>query len=423
MNPSPSTVRAADAAAFAIASEFDLGGCVVAAMPYGAGHINDTYVIDIAVVDDDDCYDDSYGDDYDDDSSQSSRRLRHYILQRINSDVFRNPIEVMENVVRVCDHMRYRLLSAGKTDVDRRSLRLVPTRAEEDKEGGYRMAMVHGDDDGRGRRPQWWFVDDVGDYWRCYHLVPNATGRDAITSTDQARSAAFAYGNFQSLLSDLPGGGSSLHETIRNFHHTPTHYDRFRNAVSRDAYGRASSAISEIEFAKSRESDVHVLVNALRDGTVPIRVVHNDAKFGNVLLDDITNEGMCVVDLDTVMPGTVLYDFGDLVRTCTCTAHEDELDPSKVSMRFDMFEALVCGYVESTRDFLTSLERSLLPLSGKLISFEIGLRFLTDYLEGDVYFKVDRERHNLDRARVQFRLVESIEKQMSEMQAFVNGYV
>jgi len=237
-----------------------------------------------------------------------------------------------------------------------------------------------------------------------------------------------AYGHFQSLLSDLPppppgeGRRRSLHETIPGFHDTPRRFEAFRSAIADDVLGRASSASAEIEFALSRERDSSVLVDALRRGAIPERVVHNDAKMGNVLLDDDTGAGVCVVDLDTVMPGTVLYDFGDLVRTCTSPAPEDETDLSRVRMRFEMFEALVDGYLESTRDFLTDAERSMMPLSGRLITLEIGLRFLTDYLGGDGYFKVDRPGHNLDRARAQFRLVESIEEQMPEMQALVDGY-
>ncbi|KAL3809551.1 hypothetical protein ACHAXA_001825 [Cyclostephanos tholiformis] len=415
----PQTTRTADADA--AAREFALEGCVVSARPYGAGHINDTYMIETAAI-----AASNDNDDDGDDTRKSSCR-RRYILQRINSDVFRRPIEVMENVVRVCNHARSRLVAAGAPDADRRALRLVPTRAAaaavvEEEEGTGTVDQATMGPGGDRRRPRWWHVDDSGDYWRCYHHVPNATGHEVASSPEQARSAAMAIGNFQSLLSDLPRD-TRLHETIRDFHDTPRHLERLHIAVYDDAMGRASSARTEIEFALSRVDDASVLVNALRDGILPERVVHNDAKIGNVLLDDETNDGVCVVDLDTVMMGTVLYDFGDLVRTSTSSAPEDEVDLSRVTMRFDMFEALVGGYIDSTRDFLTSEERSFLPFSGKLITFEIGLRFLTDYLEGDGYFKVDRPGHNLDRARVQFRLVESIEEQMSEMQALVDGIV
>jgi hypothetical protein len=419
----------AASSAITIAREFALDGEVVSARPYGSGHINDTYLVETTTTtttgDDDDAQD---GDDASSNAPSSSSdvvrrgggggtRRCYYVLQRINRDVFQRPDLVMENVVRVCDHARSRLLASGAPDADRRALRLVPTTT-----GG-------GDGDGDGRHPDggvggrpYWHVDDAGEYWRCYHRVPNATGRGVASSTDQARAAAMAFGSFQSLLADLPPGEHRLHETIPGFHDTPRRFGAFRSAASDDALGRAASASAEIEFALARERDSSALVDALRGGTIPERIAHNDAKMGNVLLDDYTDGGGCVVDLDTVMPGTVLYDFGDLVRTCTSPSPEDETDLSKVRMRFDVFEALVEGYLESTRDFLTETERSMMPLSGKLITFEIGLRFLTDYLEGDVYFRIDRPGHNLDRARAQFRLVESIEEQMPEMQALVDGY-
>ncbi|MBV5333097.1 phosphotransferase, partial [bacterium] len=311
-------------------------------------------------------------------------RRHYYVLQRINRDVFKRPDLVMENVARVCDHARFRLLESGVHEADRRALRLVPTTTTTTGDGD----GCPDDDGGGARRPPWHVVDDSGEYWRCYHRVPNATGHDVASSTDRARSAAMAYGRFQSLLADLPPpppGGErrrSLHETIPGFHDTPRRFEAFRSAIADDVLGRASSASAEIEFALARERDSSVLVDALRRGTIPERVAHNDAKMGNVLLDDDTDAGVCVVDLDTVMPGTVLYDFGDLVRTCTSPAPEDEIDLSRVRMRFEVFEALVDGYLESTRDFLTETERSMMPFSGKLITFEIGLRFLTDYLGG-----------------------------------------
>ncbi|KAL3771457.1 hypothetical protein ACHAW5_000112 [Stephanodiscus triporus] len=387
-------------AAEAIAREFALDGDVVAARPYGAGHINDTFLVET-----DDAASSERGPTTTT-TTTTDRRPRRYVLQRINGDVFRRPDEVMENVVRVCDHARARLI--GKPDADRRALRLVPTKAW----GGRSR--------GSDQRSSWWFVDDAGGRWRCYHLVPNATGHDVVSIPEQARAAARAFGSFQSLLSDMPPG-VRLHETIPNFHDTPSRFEAFRAAVANDVRGRVALAGTEIDFAFDRERDARVLVDALRDGVIPERIAHNDAKIGNVLLDDVTHDGLCVVDLDTVMPGTVLYDFGDLVRTSTSPAPEDETDASRVTMRFDVFEALVEGYLESTRDFLTLAEKSLLPFSGKLITFEIGLRFLTDYLDGDKYFKVDRPGHNLDRARAQFWLVKSIEEQMSEMQALVDG--
>lgn len=355
-------------AAVAAAREFSLAGEVLAASPYGSGHINDTFKVDTPAC--------------------------RYVLQRINHNVFRRPDELMANVERVCAHAYAKLESSGMADAGRRTLRLIPTKA------------------GRG-----WLVDTAGNRWRCYHFIEGATGHDVVRSAEQAYAAAKAFGAFQSLLADLPGG--RLHETIPDFHHTPARFARFQQALAKDAHGRAALAVPEIAFALARAHEVGLVVDALRDGSLPERVTHNDTKLNNVLLDDVTQEGVCVIDLDTVMPGSVLYDFGDLVRTSTSPAAEDEPDLSKVRMQLPMFEALVRGYLAAARGFLTPKEKALLPAAGKLITFEIGLRFLTDWLEGDAYFKIKRPTHNLDRARTQFKLVESIESQLPAMQALV----
>jgi len=359
--------------ALAIAREFALSGAVVSALPYGSGHINDTYKVEVV----------------------PGVTPARYVLQRINHHVFRRPDELMANVERVCAHALGRLEASGAADADRRTLRLIPTRA------GHA-----------------WHVDATGNRWRCYRFIEGATGHDVVRSPEQAYAAAKAFGAFQSLLADLPG--SRLHETIPDFHHTPIRFARFREVLATDSHGRAAAAVPEIAFALARAHEVSVIVDGLRDGSIPERVTHNDTKLNNVLLDDITQEGVCVIDLDTVMPGSVLYDFGDLVRTSTSPAAEDETDLSRVRMQLPMFEALVKGYLESTAGFLTPREKGLLPFAGKLITFEIGLRFLTDWLEGDAYFKVKRPTHNLDRARAQFRLVESIEAQLPAMQALID---
>ena len=355
-----------------IAREFDLAGRAVSAKPYGSGHINDTFLIETTPV------------------AGPSR----FILQRINHDVFRRPDDLMDNVARVCAHAHAKLIQAGAPDADRRTLRLVLTTA--------------------GRN---WHIDAAGNRWRCYHFVSDATGHDIVRSPKQAYAAAKAFGAFQALLADLPG--SRLHETIPDFHHTPSRFARFQLALAQDSQGRAAASVPEIAFALARGHEVSLLVDGLRDGSIPERVTHNDSKLNNVLLDDLSQEGVCVIDLDTVMPGSSLYDFGDLVRTSTSPAAEDETDLSKVRMQLPMFEALVQGYLASAGDFLTPREKQLLPFAGKLITFEIGLRFLTDWLEGDKYFKIRRPSHNLDRARTQFKLVESIEAQLPAMQASV----
>jgi Ser/Thr protein kinase RdoA (MazF antagonist) len=356
----------------AIAAAFTLLGDFASAEPYGSGHINDTFALEM---------------------SQGGRRLR-YVLQRINHNIFKNPDGLMENVERVCRHTQAKLQAAGAVDASRRALTLVPTKA------------------GRG-----WHTDPAGNRWRCYVFVEGATGHDIIRNADQAFQAAKAFGAFQALVADLPGG--RLVETIPYFHHTPTRFANFQAALAKDAHGRAAQALPEIAFALARAHDVGVITDAMAHGDIPERVTHNDTKLNNVLLDNHTQEGICVIDLDTVMPGSALYDFGDLVRTSTSPAAEDETDLSKVTMQLPMFEALLKGYLTTAGGFLTARERELLPFAGKLITFEIGLRFLTDWLEGDVYFKIKHSQQNLDRLRTQFKLVESIEAQLPAMQVLV----
>ena len=346
----------------AIAREFDLLGEFLGAEPYGSGHINDTYRLTF---------------------QQAGVPVR-YILQRINHHIFRNPDALMENVQRVTEHLAAKV--KGQIDASRRVLTLVPTRS------------------GRG-----WHVDPDGNHWRVYLFIEKGRTFDAVESPGQAFQAAKAFGEFQGLLADLPA--PRLHDTIPDFHHTPKRFEALVAAIRADAAGRAKLCKPEIEFALAHESMTGVLLNA----NLPERVTHNDTKLNNVILDEATGEGLCVIDLDTVMPGLALYDFGDMVRSTTSPAKEDERDLSKVAMQFPMFEALLRGYLAAAGGFLTPEEKELLAFSGKLITFEVGIRFLTDFLAGDVYFKIHRDGHNLDRCRTQFRLVESIEQQEGPM--------
>jgi hypothetical protein len=351
-----------------VASHFQIHGAFQEAAPYGSGHINDTYC---AIID------------------QAGTPVR-YIFQRINHNIFKNPVALMENIQRVTAHL------AGKANGDmnfsRRALMLVSTRTGE----AYHR-------------------DGEGNYWRCYLFIEMAKTYDAVESPQQAYQAAKAFGQFQKMLADLPA--PRLHDTIPDFHHTPKRFANLEKAIAANKVNRLSLANAEIEFALQRKSICSVLL----DAKLPERVTHNDTKFNNVMLDNATGEGICVIDLDTVMPGLALYDFGDMVRTTTSPAKEDERDLSKVQMQFPMFEALVRGYLSSAGEFLTPAEKKLLAFSGKLITFEIGLRFLTDYLEGDTYFKVHRDGHNLDRCRTQFKLVESIEQQEKAMNKLVES--
>ena len=354
--------------ASAAARQFAIAGKLVSLAPYGSGHINDTYCMVF------------------DSGSQQTR----YIIQRINHHIFKNPVALMENIGRVTHHVSAKF--AGLPDGNRRALRLISTR-----DGG----VLH--------------VDADGNHWRAYNFIEGARTFDAIENTVQAYEAAKAFGDFQRALIDMPG--QRLHDTIPDFHHTPKRFEALLKALNEDVAGRAATAQYEITFALKHASMTGVLLAA----GLPERVTHNDTKLNNVMLDEATGEGLCVIDLDTVMPGLVLYDFGDMVRTSTSPAREDEVDLSKVEMQFPMFEALVRGYLSTAGDFLTADEKQYLAFSGKLITFEIGIRFLTDYLAGDTYFKVHREGQNLDRCRTQFRLVESIETQEGRMNRLVEA--
>jgi hypothetical protein len=353
----------------AVARHFHIYGEFHDAEPYGTGHINDTYCVVF---------------------HQAGAPVR-YILQRINHSVFKNPVALMENVQRVTSHLAIKV--NGQPEATRRVLTLVPTH------------------DGHAFQ-----VDSDGNYWRAYLFIEKALTYDAVESVQQAFQAARAFGQFQQMLADL--SAPRLHDTIPNFRHTPKRFAALEKAIQADVAGRASLAKPEIDFALARKSITGVLLEA----NLPERVTHNDTKFNNVMLDDVTGEGICVIDLDTVMPGLAPYDFGDMVRTTTSPAREDERDLSKVTMQLPMFEALVRGYLSTAGGFLTASEKQLLAFSGKLVTFEIGIRFLTDFLEGDIYFKVHREGHNLDRCRTQFKLIESIERQEEVMNDLVASW-
>ncbi len=355
----------------AISELFDLRADFVYGAPYGSGHINDTYCI---VVD------------------QAGLHV-NYILQRVNSDVFKQPIPLMQNVLRVTSEALRVLQAEGCKDAYRRTLTLIPAR------DGSPFAR-----------------DAEGNVWRVYTFIDRARTYDTIETPEQCVEVARAFGNFQKLGANLPGG--PLFETIPDFHNTTKRFETFQSAVAADPLGRAKGVQKEIDWFLAREADCHKVVNYLATGELPMRVTHNDTKLNNVMLDDVTGEGVCVIDLDTTMLGSSLYDFGDMIRTSTSPAAEDEKNTSLVTMRMEYFEALARGYCEAAT-FLTPLEKKLLPFSGKLLTMECGMRFLTDYLVGDTYFKIHRPEHNLDRTRTQIALVESIEKQMDKMQKIV----
>ncbi|MGV3534011.1 MAG: phosphotransferase enzyme family protein [Chthoniobacteraceae bacterium] len=356
-----------------VARHFATRGEFKSATVFGSGHINDTYLA----------------------TYQNGTGEFRYIHQWINHQVFKQPELVMENIQRVTSHQRRVLAEAGVADVDRRALCIVP-----------------------GLDGASYARDAAGDYWRTFEYIAGAYTADAVESPAQAQEVARAFGIFQKQLVDLPG--PRLHETIPAFHDTPSRFAALVAAIDADTCNRAGEVRAEIEFALSREPMTGTLLRLHEEGLIPERITHNDTKLNNVLLSE-TGEALCVIDLDTVMPGLALYDFGDMVRTATSPAMEDEQDLSKVTMQMPMFQALVDGYLSATCDFLTDAERDNLAFSGKLITFEIGLRFLTDYLSGDTYFRTKRPGHNLDRCRTQFALVTSIEAQEEAMNDYVRA--
>jgi len=355
-----------------IANLFDLRADFVHGSIYGSGHINDTYCGTF---------------------DQAGQRLR-YILQRINTYVFKTPFELMENVERVTRHSLARLLEEGNPEARRRTLTCIPAH------------------DGKP-----YACDAVGNVWRAYPFIERARGYDEIETNEQAYQAAKAFGNFQKLAADL--GGDRLHETIPQFHHTPTRLAALRAAIKADACHRAAGLKPEIAFVLSRAEECARITDLIASGAIPERVTHNDTKLNNVLLDDVTAEGVCVIDLDTTMPGSALYDFGDMVRTATPTLREDELDLSRLDVRLDRFESLVRGYLGAAKTFLNTTEIAHLAFAGKLLTLECGIRFLTDYLQGDIYFKIKHPTHNLDRCRNQFGFVAALEAKLTPMEKIV----
>lgn len=354
---------------------FTIRGTCKDIAPYGTGHINDTYLVNM----------------------EDGRTVTPYILQRINHDIFKNPPLLMENILRVTSHVRDKLSRLPGHNPDRESLTVIPTKDN--------LPFFH---------------DDKGHFWRMYIFIANACTYDICATPQQAYKTAFAFGHFQALLADLPGG--RLHETIPWFHHTPRRFKILEEAIAGDKHNRRGEARGDIDFCLAHRPLASALTTLLENSRLPERISHNDAKINNVMMDNNSGGGICVIDLDTVMSGCVLYDFGDMVRTVARTMDEDEGDLDKVVLNLSMFDALVRGYLDSTRSFLTPCEMENMVVAGKVITFTIGVRFLADYLMGDVYFKTHRPGHNLDRARVQFKLLTSIEEQEEAMLSVVRQY-
>ncbi len=345
-----------------VASHFLLDSRIHSAEQVAAGHINDSYRV------------------LTEDGGQ-------YLLQRINTAIFRDPVRLMENIERVLDH----LSAKCESERERRVLRLIPTAA-----GGF-------------------CYEREDTFWRMYWFIDGTYIHRAVEGPHEARTAGAAFGRFQAMLADLPP--HLLNETIPGFHDTPSRFQLFEEAVAGDAFRRASECAPEISFAMSRQPLAEWLVNA--GPPLPVRIAHNDAKISNILFDSETHEALCVVDLDTVMPGTSLYDVGDMMRSMTTGRDEDERDLSLVNVRLDLFKALAEGYLSQMADRLLTSERELLVSSGMVITYEQGIRFLTDYLNGDVYYRQAFPAQNLQRTRAQFALLKSMEDHCAEMESLV----
>lgn len=337
------------------------------AKPYGNGHINDTYIL------------------------ADSK----HILQRINTNIFKNPDELMQNILNVTEFLKKKIGAQGG-DTERETLTVVKTT------------------DGK-----LYYEDENGEVYRVYKFIERTRTVESAGSEDDLYQAGVAFGHFQKLLSDFPV--EKLYETIKDFHHTPKRVEALKAAIAEDKAGRASSVQKEIEFALNFAKDAAVVVDGIADGSISMCVTHNDTKINNILFEEDSSKAVCIIDLDTVMPGSLLYDVGDALRVGGSTAAEDETDLEKVHFNEKAFEAFVKGYLTEVKGVLTDKELELLPFGVRLMTYECGIRFLTDYLNGDTYFKIHREHHNLDRARNQFKLVADLAAKEESMKAFVRS--
>lgn len=349
-----------------ILDQFDIPASIT---PYGNGHINDTYLVTTPM----------------------------YIMQRINTNIFKSPDELMDNIENVTAFLREKIVAAGGNP-DRETLTVIPTK------------------DGK----KYYRLDDQN-VFRVYLFVVDTKSIENSKTPEDLFEAGVGFGHFQMLLADFPV--EKLYETIKDFHHTPKRIEALKTAIAENKAGRADSVQDEIKFALDQVEWAGSVVAGLEDGSIPVRVTHNDTKINNILFDQETGKAVCVIDLDTVMPGSMLYDFGDALRMGGSTAAEDETDLDKVWFDKECFEAFARGYLSEMKDSLNEKEISLMPLSVKLMTYECGIRFLTDYLNGDTYFKIHREHHNLDRCRNQFKLVADITAKEAELAEIIKSCI
>lgn len=354
-----------------VLSMFQYDGEPYSCERYGNGHINDTYKVEC----------------------KSGADTVRYILQRVNSNIFPDTAALMENIENVTAFLKEKIVARGG-DVFRETLNLVST--------------VEGKN---------YYTDENGGSWRSYVFIEDTVCYEKIEKPEDFYNCGYAFGNFQNLLADFPA--EKLHEVIPNFHNTPSRYETFKKAVAEDICGRAKSVQKEIAFVNDRAGELPALTDLLRKGEIPLRVTHNDTKLNNCMFDVQTGKTICVIDLDTVMPGLRAYDYGDSIRFGATTGAEDEPDLTKVNFSLPLFESYTKGFIEACGESMTAKEAQSLPIGAKLMTLECGMRFLTDYLQGDTYFKISRENHNLDRCRTQFKLVSDMEKQWDKMNDIV----
>ena len=351
-----------------IVGKFRVSGIFTECVRYGEGHINDTYKV----------------------TTEEKGKEVHYILQRINNRLFPDVAKLMHNIELVTEFCRGSVLAQGG-DPMRECLTLIHTK------------------DGKS------YCCDGKDYYRMYVFIERATTYQTVCDPRDFYESAVAFGNFANLLAGFDA--SQLYEILTDFHNTKIRYENFLRAVEKDECSRKAEVQKEIDWVIERKNLCGILVDRIAAGEIPLRVTHNDTKLNNVMLDDETGKGIAVIDLDTVMPGSLCYDFGDSIRFGCNSAAEDEPDTSKVHFVFDLYKTYLDGYLSAVGKSITEREKELLPWGAVLMTYECGMRFLTDYLEGDVYFRTHRERHNLDRARTQFKLVNEMLAMIDQMLA------
>ena len=354
---------------------FDFGAVVVGAVRFGQGHINDTFVVH---------------------TQPENECCRRFILQRMSSAAFKRPDQLMENIIGVTEYLGREVEKTGGSR-EREAMRVI-----------------------RPRNGEPYYTDSDGGAWRVYPFVEDTVCYQSAETPELFAASGRAFGRFQRLLQGYPA--QTLHETIPHFHDTEDRLAKLKAAVAADKLGRAAECRAEIDFMMAREKDCSAALQALRDGILPLRVTHNDTKLNNVLMDKTTGEGVCIIDLDTVMPGLAINDFGDSIRFGANHSAEDERDLSKVNLDVGLFEAYAKAFLEGAGGTLTPAEIEYLPWGAKLMTLECGIRFLTDYLEGDTYFHTSREGQNLDRCRTQFKLVGDMEAHWDELGAIVRKY-